>query len=135
MDKVRKDAFTVIKWLKEHGIKTIMVTGDNRYIANTIAKRLGIDEFYAELLPHEKVSIIEKLVKAYGHVAMVGDGVNDAPALARASVGIAMGVMGSDVALETADIALMEDDLSKIPYLIKLSRKTLEIVKENVVRL
>ncbi|MCD6509304.1 MAG: cadmium-translocating P-type ATPase [Thermoprotei archaeon] len=133
MDKVRKDAFTVIKWLKEHGIKTIMVTGDNRYIANTIAKRLGIDEFYAELLPHEKVSIIEKLVKAYGHVAMVGDGVNDAPALARASVGIAMGVMGSDVALETADIALMEDDLSKIPYLIKLSRKTLEIVKENVV--
>ena len=133
MDKVRKDAFTVIKWLKEHGIKTIMVTGDNRYIANTIAKRLGIDEFYAELLPHEKVSIIEKLVKAYGHVAMVGDGVNDAPALARASVGIAMGVMGSDVALETADIALMEDDLSKIPYLIKLSRKTFEIVKENVV--
>jgi len=135
MDRIRDDAFHAIGWLKRRGVKTVMITGDNKRIADIIAKRLGIDEYYAELLPHEKVEIIEKLTKTYQHVAMVGDGVNDAPALAKASVGIAMGVsvIGSDIALETVDIALMEDDLSKIPYLIELSRRTLKIVKENVI--
>ncbi|MBR9691583.1 cadmium-translocating P-type ATPase [Candidatus Woesearchaeota archaeon] len=132
MDKVRKSSLNTINELKNRGIKTIMLTGDNERVANAIAKKLAIDEYYAELLPEDKVAIIDKLLKKYEHVVMVGDGVNDAPALAKAHVGIAMGAMGSDVAIETADIALMHDDLSKINYLIDLSRKTMSIVKQNV---
>lgn len=132
MDKIRDATFLTIKELKKRGIKTIMVTGDNERTARAVAKKIGIDEYRAELLPDDKVEIIEKVSKEYGHIAMVGDGVNDAPALARANVGIAMGAIGSDISLETADIALMQDDLSKIPYLIKLSKKTLEVVRENV---
>lgn len=109
-----------------------MLTGDNERTARAIANKIGISEYHAELLPQDKVSMMEKLTERYGGVAMVGDGVNDAPALARATVGIAMGAIGSDVSLETADIALMQDDLSKLPYLIELSKKTLEVVKENV---
>ncbi|RLI43842.1 heavy metal translocating P-type ATPase, partial [Candidatus Bathyarchaeota archaeon] len=102
--------------------------------AKTIANKVGVDEYHAELLPDDKVNVIgNHLVSDYGHVAMVGDGVNDAPALARANVGIAMGVIGSDVALETADIALIQDDLSKLPYLIELSKNTMSIVKQNVI--
>ncbi len=133
MDKIRDATLATIKALKERQLKTIMITGDNERTAKVIAQKLGIDEFYSELLPEDKVRIIRELSKEYGHVAMVGDGVNDAPALATATVGIAMGVIGSGVSLETADISLMQDDLSKLPYLIKLSDKTLEVVKENII--
>jgi len=132
MDKIRDATITTMNELRRKGVKTVMITGDNERTAKAIADKIGIAEYHAELLPEDKVKIVEDLSKKYGHVAMVGDGVNDAPALARASVGIAMGAVGSDVSLETADIALMQDDLSKLPYLIELSKKTLEIVKENV---
>lgn len=111
-----------------------MITGDNDRTAQSIAGKVGVDEYHAELLPDEKVSVIgNHLMTDFGHVAMVGDGINDAPALASASVGIAMGVIGSDISLETADIALMEDDLSKLPFLVRLSRKTMTIVKQNII--
>jgi len=132
MDKIRDATIKTIGELKEMGIKTVMITGDNKRTAEAIAKRIGISEYRAELLPEDKVKMVQKLSNNSGHVAMVGDGVNDAPALASANVGIAMGAIGSDVSLETADIALMQDDLSKLPYLVKLSEKTLKIVKENV---
>ena len=93
---------------------------------------IGIDEVHAELLPGDKVVVVEELVEKYGFVAMVGDGVNDAPALARSSLGIAMGAVGTDAAIETADIALMSDDLSKIPWLIRHSRKTVSTIRQNI---
>lgn len=131
-DKVRESSRGLIKELKNMGIKTQMITGDNRLTASAIAKEVGIDDFQAELLPEDKVKIIDQLMAEFGSVAMVGDGVNDAPSLAKASVGIAMGAVGSDVALETADIALMKDDLSKITYLIYLAKKTIRVIKQNV---
>jgi Cd2+/Zn2+-exporting ATPase len=109
-----------------------MLTGDNERAAAATANELPLSECYAELLPEDKVRHVEKLATAYKHVAMVGDGVNDAPAMARAQVGIAMGSAGSDVAIETADIALMHDDLWKVTYLIDLSKKTMSVVRENV---
>ena len=133
MDRIRDTTVLTMNELRRRGVKTIMITGDNERTARAIAEKIGIAEYHAELLPEDKVNIIAKLSDKYGYVAMVGDGVNDAPALARANVGIAMGAIGSDVSLETADIALMQDDLSKLPYLIELSGKTLEIVKENVI--
>lgn len=132
MDKLRLDSKEVITKIKEKGIKTVMLTGDNKKVANAIAEKLGIDEVYSELLPENKAEIIDKLLKKYGNVIMVGDGVNDAPALAKAPVGIAMGGNGSDIAIETADIVLMKDELSKIVYLIDLSNKTMNIVRQNV---
>jgi Cd2+/Zn2+-exporting ATPase len=133
MDKIRDATVKSISELKKMGIRTEMLTGDNEKTAEAIARRIGIDEYHAELLPKEKVNMVSgHLTKDYGHVAMVGDGVNDAPALAKARVGIAMGAIGSDVALETADIALMQDDLSKLPFLIRLSKKTMGVVKQNV---
>lgn len=132
MDRIRDAASGTIARLKTKGMKVVMLTGDNERIAGSIAGRLQIDEYHAGLLPEDKVRIIEELDRRYGEVVMIGDGVNDAPALARSTVGIAMGVMGSDAALETADIALMNDDLSKIPFLLELSKKTVAIVKENV---
>lgn len=132
MDGVREEAKEAVRALKERGVKVVMLTGDNEGTAKSIAGLLRVDEYYASLLPEEKVRIVDKLIEKHGGVAMVGDGVNDAPALARATVGIAMGAIGSDVALETADIALMEDDLSKLSYLMKLSEKTLRVVKENI---
>ena len=110
-----------------------MLTGDNQITAENIAQQLGMDEFHAELLPSDKVDIISQMIEKYDHVAMIGDGVNDAPALARANLGIAMGVMGSDAAIETADIALMSDDLSRLPWLINHSRRTLAIIRQNIV--
>lgn len=134
MDKIRDTTIKSINELKRSGIRTEMITGDNERTARAIAKKIGIDEYHAELLPDDKVKMIgEHLANDYGHVAMVGDGVNDAPALARANVGIAMGAIGSDVSLETADIVLMQDDLTKLPYLIELSKKTMKIVKQNVI--
>ncbi len=132
MDEVREEAVETIRFLKERGVKVVMLTGDNEGTARAIANITGVDEYYASLLPEDKVRIIEELTQGEEKVAMVGDGVNDAPALARATVGIAMGAIGSDVALETADIALMEDDLSKLSYLLELSRRTMRVVKQNV---
>ena len=132
-DQVRDTSAAVIKELKALGIKqTIMLTGDNKATGETIANRLGLDSVEADLLPQDKLSRIKELKEQYGRVAMVGDGVNDAPALATASVGIAMGGGGTDAALETADIALMADDLNKLPYTINLSRKAVRIIKENI---
>lgn len=133
MDKIRNPVARTVAELKRKGIKTVMITGDNKRTAKAVAKQTGVNEFYAELLPEDKVKVIKELSRKYRHVVMVGDGINDAPALATANVGIAMGVIGSDVALETADIALMQDDVSKLPYLTELSKKTLAIIKENMI--
>lgn len=132
MDKIRPLSRSTIQGLKERNINTVMLTGDNIGTAKAVASKIGIDEFYAGLLPENKVEIIDELLDKGENVAMVGDGVNDAPALANANVGIAMGTIGSDVAIETADIALMQDDISKINYLVDLSRRTMSVVKQNV---
>jgi len=132
MDKIRDEAPHAIAELRKRGMEIQMLTGDNEVTAKAIAEKLGMDGYMAHLLPEEKLEAIEKLRAEYGPVAMVGDGVNDAPALAAADVGIAMGAIGSDVALETADIALMEDDLSRITYLVRLSQATMGRIKENI---
>ncbi len=132
-DAVRPEAKGIVTALHSAGIKhVVMLTGDNRATAEAIAKQTGIDEVRAELLPADKVAAVEDLVKRYGSVAMVGDGVNDAPAMGRANLGIAMGAMGSDAAIETADVALMSDDLSKLPWLVRHSRATLAVIRQNV---
>jgi Cd2+/Zn2+-exporting ATPase len=132
-DAVRPEAKDIVIALHRAGIKhVVMLTGDNRATAEAIAKQTGIDEVRAELLPGDKVAAVEDLVRRYGSVAMVGDGVNDAPAMGRANLGIAMGAMGSDAAIETADVALMSDDLSKLPWLVRHSRATLAIIRQNV---
>ncbi|WP_417899592.1 heavy metal translocating P-type ATPase [Bacillus haimaensis] len=132
-DQVRDSSKRVLEQLKSIGIrKTIMLTGDNEATGQAIGKLVGINEVKAELLPQDKLEAIKSLRAQYGKVAMIGDGVNDAPALAAATVGIAMGGAGTDTALETADIALMADDLEKLPYTIKLSRKALAIIKQNI---
>ena len=123
----------MIAELKKAGIKhIIMLTGDNNGTAKAVASATGVDEFQAELLPEDKVIVIESLIKKYKNVAMVGDGVNDAPAMAVSSIGIAMGAVGSDAAIETADIALMSDDLTKLPWLIHHSRRVLSVIKQNI---
>lgn len=133
-DELREETATTLQELRTLGIKhLVMLTGDNRPTAQAIAAKLNIDEVAAELLPEDKVTAIESLVAKYQAVAMIGDGVNDAPALALATVGIAMGSMGSDAAIETADIALMSDDLSRLPWLIRHSRHTLSIIRQNIV--
>ncbi len=132
-DKIRNESTVAIAELKKSGIeKIIMLTGDNAGTAKKVGATLGVDEVRAELLPAEKLSAIKSLLAEHGKVAMIGDGVNDAPALATSTVGISMGVAGTDTALETADIALMADDLSKLPFTIKLSRKALAIIKQNI---
>ena len=131
-DKMRVNAPGVISDLRRLRIRTEMLTGDNEDVASDLAEQTGVDSFFARLLPEDKVSAVNKLRDRYGSVAMVGDGVNDAPALASADVGIAMGHAGTDVAIETADIALMHDDLSRIDYLVCLSRKTMQVVKQNI---
>ena len=110
----------------------MMLTGDKREIAEEVAKELGIEEVYAQLLPEDKVRIAGQIKEKYGLVAMVGDGVNDAPALAASDVGIAMGGSGVDVALESADVVLVKDELIQLPYLIKLSRETEGIARQNI---
>ncbi|CEJ16013.1 putative cadmium-transporting ATPase [bacterium YEK0313] len=132
-DAVRPEAKDIVTALHRAGIEhVVMLTGDNRATAEAIAKQTGIDEVQAELLPGDKVAAVEDLVRRYGSVAMVGDGVNDAPAMGRANLGIAMGAMGSDAAIETADVALMSDDLSKLPWLVRHSRATLAVIRQNV---
>ena len=132
-DEVRVTSQQVIKELHEAGIKhTIMLTGDNETTAQAIGQEVGVTKIKGDLMPQDKLDYIKSLKNSYQKVAMVGDGVNDAPALAAASVGIAMGGAGTDTALETADVALMGDDLEKLPFLIRLSRKTLGIIKQNI---
>ncbi|MEH1810388.1 heavy metal translocating P-type ATPase [Nostoc sp.] len=133
-DEVRVEAAATISRLKKLGVEQIvMLTGDNQETAHSVAKAVGIDQVYAQLLPEDKLNVIRGLQQQYQTVAMVGDGINDAPALAQASVGIAMGVSGSDVALETADIVLMADRLEKIAVAMDLGRRSQAIVKQNIV--
>lgn len=133
-DAIRPNAAMAVEAMRREGIEhVVMLTGDNRGTAERIARDTGVDMVRAELLPADKVAAIEELVNRYEHVAMVGDGVNDAPALARASLGIAMGAAGSDAAIETADVALMSDDVSKIAWLIAHSRATLTVIRQNII--
>ena len=136
-DKIKEDSVKAIKELKTYGIKqTVMLTGDRKEVAEEVAKNLGIDNVYSELLPDGKVKKVEELLKNKNEkskLAFVGDGINDAPVLALADIGIAMGGLGSDSAIEAADVVIMTDEPSKINSVIKLSRKTMRIVKENIV--
>src|SRR5690606_27031998 len=132
-DELRESSRAVIQKLHKIGIeKTVMLTGDNQRTADASGKEVGVTNIDADLLPEGKLSAIHKLQSIHGKVGMVGDGVNDAPALAASTIGIAMGGAGTDTALETADIALMSDDLNKLPYTIHLSRKALRIIKQNI---
>ena len=130
-DTVRPDAKATIAALRRMNIRTIMLTGDTEAAAKNVAEYLGIDEYKAELLPHEKVAAVEALPND-GTRVMVGDGINDAPAMAASDVAVSMGVMGSDLALETADVALMKDDLEEVPLLIERAKRTMKIVKQNI---
>jgi Cd2+/Zn2+-exporting ATPase len=132
-DSLRKEAAPCIKALTACGIEHIaLISGDHERVVAELADNLGIKEYYAGMLPDQKVAVVQSMVARYGTAAMVGDGVNDAPALASSTVGIAMGVAGTDTALETADIGLMSDDLLKLPFLISLSRRTLDTIKANI---
>jgi len=132
-DAVRSEARPTLEALRALGIrKIVMLTGDNRQTAEAIGLATGVDDVRAELLPADKLAAVEELVAAYGNVAMVGDGVNDAPAMARSTLAIAMGAAGSDAALETADVALMSDDLTRLPWLIRHSRRTLAVIRQNI---
>lgn len=133
-DAVRPESIAAIRSLHELGVeRVVMLTGDNKATADRVAREVGIDEVHAELLPADKVAAVESLVRQYEFVAMIGDGVNDAPAMGRATIGMAMGAVGSDAAIEAADVALMSDDLSRLPWLIKHSRRTMAIIRQNVV--
>ena len=133
-DTPRKEAESCLRMLKDEGIKHIMMlTGDNERVASAIAKHLKVDSFKSAMLPEEKVDAVRQLLFKYEKAAMVGDGVNDAPALAASSVGIAMGAAGTDSAIEAADVALMSDDLLKLPFLLHLARRTLSTIKTNIV--
>ena len=131
-DSIRPSARQVVNELRESGVQVIMLTGDNHGTAATIGREAGIEEIRAELLPSDKLEVIDSLAREYSKVAMVGDGINDAPAMGRATLGIAMGAAGSDTAIEAADVALMSDDLTKLPWLIRHSRRTLGIIRQNI---
>jgi Cd2+/Zn2+-exporting ATPase len=131
-DVLRDEAPAVLQALKEIGIERIvMVTGDNSRVASAVARQAGVDEFHAELLPEDKVRVLKSL-KAIGPIAMIGDGVNDAPALATATIGVAMGAAGTDVAMETADVVLMSDNLWNIPFAISISRHARTVIWQNL---
>jgi Cd2+/Zn2+-exporting ATPase len=133
-DSVREDAAGVVRALKAAGVRHVaMLTGDNQGTAEAVGRAVGVDEVRAELLPEDKMRAVEALLRDHGETAMVGDGVNDAPALATATLGIAMGAAGSDAAIETADIALMSDDLARLPWLILHARRTLATIQVNIV--
>ena len=131
-DRIKEDAAQAVADLKDAGVnKTVMLTGDQEHVAATVARKIGIDEYHAQLLPADKVSNVERLL-ACGTLAFVGDGINDAPVLTRADIGIAMGALGSDAAIEAADIVLMDDKPSKIALAVKIARRTIRIAKENI---
>ena len=136
-DTVKEGAKEAIREMKRVGVKKcVMLTGDRKEAAQAVADELGIDQVHAELLPGDKVDQVEKLLKEQPpkeRLAFVGDGINDAPVLTRADVGIAMGSMGSDAAIEAADVVLMDDDVRKIASIVRISRRTLKIVKQNIV--
>jgi Cd2+/Zn2+-exporting ATPase len=132
-DAIRPESRAALETLRQMGVShLIMLTGDNARVAKNIAQSAGVTDFRGDLLPEDKVTALKKLLQKHGKVAMVGDGVNDAPALATATVGIAMGAGGTAVALETADVALMADDVSKLPFAVGLSRKSRTIIKQNL---
>ena len=132
-DRIRPEAKNIVARLHAQGVKSIiMLTGDNEQTARAVAAEVGIDEVRAQLLPEDKVAAIEELAEQHEMVAMIGDGVNDAPAMARAHYAVAMGAVGSDAAIETADIALMTDDIGKVPWLIDHSRRTMSIIRQNI---
>ncbi len=131
-DAVRPEAPQAVAELRRAGLRVVMLTGDNRRTAAAIAAQTGVDEFHAQLLPQDKVGIVRKLAEGHGGVAMVGDGINDAPALAAATVGVAMGVAGADVALEAADVALMRDDLGALAHALNLARAARRVVWQNI---
>jgi Cd2+/Zn2+-exporting ATPase len=131
-DTIRPNAARTVAALREQGLTTVMLTGDNEGTARAVAEEVGVDDFRAGLLPADKVSAVESLQAEYGEVAMVGDGINDAPALATADVGVAMGAAGSDTAIETADVALLGDDLSRLPYLSKLASRANGVIRQNI---
>jgi Cd2+/Zn2+-exporting ATPase len=132
-DTVKSDSKSAIAGLKDTGVHTFMLTGDRKESADATAKELGIDEYAAELLPGDKVTKLESIMESGKITAFVGDGINDAPVLMRADVGIAMGALGSDAAIEAADVVLMTDEPSKISEAIKISRKTVSIVNQNII--
>lgn len=133
-DTVRPSASAALQNVRRLGVEhVVMLTGDNRETAEAIAREVGIEEIRAELLPADKVAAIDELVERYGQVAMIGDGINDAPAMARATIGLAMGAAGSDAAIEAADVAFMSDDLSKLPWLIEHSKRTVGVIRQNVI--
>ncbi len=131
-DEPRPEAKWAVSKLKEQGVHVVILTGDNEGTARAVAESVGIEEYHADLLPEEKLERIRDLEAEYGHVAMVGDGINDVPAMASSTVGIAMGAAGTDTALETADIALMGDDLTRLPYLYRLSQKSNNVIRQNI---
>ncbi len=133
MDRPRPDAAHAVRRLREIGVRpVVMLTGDNAVVAEAVGREIGMDEVKAGLLPEQKIELVAAMEREHRAVAMVGDGVNDAPALAAAAVGIAMGGGGTDVALEAADVALMSSDLSRIPFAISLGRRARSIVLQNV---
>ena len=132
-DRIRAESATAVAELRAAGIEhVVMLTGDNRGTAEVIGRETGVAEIRADLLPADKLEAIGELVSRYKDVAMIGDGINDAPALSRATLGIAMGAAGSDTAMEAADVALMSDDLSKVPWLIRHSRRMMGIIRTNI---
>jgi Cd2+/Zn2+-exporting ATPase len=133
MDEIKPDSSHALQQMMELNIAPVMLTGDGEKAAIYVAAKVGIKRVFGGLLPKDKAGRISELLKEYGIVAMVGDGINDAPALARASVGIAMGAAGSDTAIETANIALMNDKLSLLPFLVRLSKATLRRIRINTI--
>ena len=131
-DTVREHSAEAIRQLHALGVASVMLTGDNQTTASAIAAQVGIDDARGNLLPEDKLAVIDELIRRYGKVGMVGDGINDAPALAKASIGFAMGTAGTDTAIETADVALMDDDLRKLPHFIQLSRDTSRVLRQNI---
>jgi Zn2+/Cd2+-exporting ATPase len=131
-DNVRPGAKQALERLKHAGIRTVMLSGDNERSARAVAAHVGIDEYYAQLLPTDKVEVLKRLKEKYGLVGMVGDGINDAPAMAVSDVGIAMGAAGTDIAVEAGDVVLMSDDLTKVGYLRKLSSRSVRAIKQNI---
>jgi P-type E1-E2 ATPase len=134
VDPLRSGAKALVSNLHKAGIRhTAILTGDNIAVGKFVAEQVGVAEVFGDLLPQDKAAIVEKYQQAGKQVAMVGDGINDAPALAKANVGIAMGCAGTDVAMEAADIALLSDDLEKIPELMRLSRRTVQTIQQNII--